>query len=150
MIHKLEGATDEQERLIEEIKDEHGNIIRASHATHPAKAGGFELMPNLFNGIKAKLSQSTMQHELELMMNDPNANVDAKLMRMDALFEDKFLKMQRLIDTKLDKRDFNYFEAVFGKESQKFNGFIDSEKQEKLEFNDKLKNMEDHVLPIYY
>jgi len=56
MIHKLEGATDDQERLIEEIKDEHGNVIRASHASHPAKPGGFELMPNLFNGIKAKLS----------------------------------------------------------------------------------------------
>jgi hypothetical protein len=56
MIHKLEGATDEQERLIEEIKDEHGNVIRASHGNHPAKVPGFELMPNLFNGIKSKLS----------------------------------------------------------------------------------------------
>jgi hypothetical protein len=84
-----------------------------------------------------------------MMMNDPNANVDAKLMRMDALFEDKFTKMQRLIDTKLDKRDFNYFEGVFGKETTKFNAFIDSEKHEKFEFNDKIKNMEEHVTPIY-
>jgi hypothetical protein len=85
-----------------------------------------------------------------MMMNDPNANVDAKLMRMDALFEDKFTKMQRLIDTKLDKRDFNYFEGVFGKETTKFNAFIDSEKHEKFEFNDKIKNMEEHVSPIYF
>ena len=145
MIHKLKGATDEQERLIEEIKDEHGNVVRANDGVHPVKNSGFELMPNLLNDIKSKLSQSTMQHELELMMNDPNSNFDAKLMRMDALFEDKFTKMQRLIDAKLDKRDFNYFEAVFGKETSKFNGFIESEKNEKLEFNDKIKNMEEHV-----
>jgi hypothetical protein len=85
-----------------------------------------------------------------MMMNDPNANVDAKLMRMDALFEDKFTKMQRLIDTKLDKRDFNYFEGVFGKETTKFNAFIDSEKHEKFEFNDKIKNMEEHVSLIIH
>jgi hypothetical protein len=85
-----------------------------------------------------------------MMMNDPNVNVDAKLMRMDALFEDKFTKMQRLIDTKLDKRDFNYFEGVFGKETTKFNAFIDSEKHEKFEFNDKIKNMEEHVSPIHF
>ena len=59
-------------------------------------------------------------------MNDPNANVDAKLMRMDALYEDKFSKMQRIIDNKLDKRDFNYYEVAFGKETTKFNAFIDS------------------------
>ena len=145
MIHKLKGTTDEQELLIEEIKDEHGNVVRANDGAHPAKKTGFELMPNLLNDIKSKLSQSTMQHELDLMMNDPNANFDAKLMRMDALFEDKFTKMQRLIDAKLDKRDFNYFEAVFGKETSKFNGFIESEKNEKLEFNEKVKNMEEHV-----
>ena len=28
MIHKLKGTTDEQELLIEEIKDEHGNVVR--------------------------------------------------------------------------------------------------------------------------
>lgn len=145
MIHKLEGFTDEQERLIEEIKDEQGNAVRVSHGGNPAKGSGFELMPNLFNGIKAKLSQSTLQQELDQMLHDPNGNIDAKLMRMDALYDDKFTKMQRLIDTKLDKRDFNYFEGVFGKETSKFNGFIESEKHEKLEFNDKINNMEEHV-----
>lgn len=128
--------------MIEEIKDgaNQQDNVRVSHLNK-----GFELMPNLFNGIKSKLSQSTMQYELEQMMNDPNANVDAKLMRMDALYEDKFSKMQRIIDTKLDKRDFAYFEAVFGKETTKFNGFIDSEKHDKHEFNEKIHNMEDHV-----
>ena len=144
MIHKLEGFTEEQEKLIEEIKDDHGNAVRVSHGSNPAK-GGFDLMPSLFNGIKSKLSQSTLQQELDQMLHDPNSSVDAKLMRMDALYEDKFTKMQRLIDTKLDKRDFNYFEGVFGKETSKFNGFIDSEKHEKMEFNDKIHNMEEHV-----
>jgi hypothetical protein len=60
MIHKLKGATDEQERLIEEIKDEHGNVVRGIDGVHPLKNTGFELMPNLLNGIKSKLSQSTM------------------------------------------------------------------------------------------
>lgn len=149
MIGKLEGFTDQQEKLIDEIK-EAGMQQQDQLNVGKRGSGGFDLMPRLFNGIKEKLSLSAMQQELDEMMKDPNGNVDAKLMRLDALINEKFTKMQRLIDTKLDKRDFNYFEGVFGKETLKIAGLIEQDKHDKEEMNQQIQNMEDHVRSLLH
>lgn len=121
-MSKLEGFTDIQEKMIEEIKDGQGQQQQQLW-DHKRGSGTFELMPNIISGIKSKLSLTSSHHELQMMM-DPNLSTDAKLMRMDALYDEKLTKIQRLIDAKMDKRDFAYFEGLFNYEVKKFNGFI--------------------------
>ena len=91
-------------------------------------------MPNVSSGVKQKLSYSLAKNEFDMML-DANISSDAKLMRLDALYDERFTKMQRLVDGKMDKRDFAYFEGLFNHEIKKVNGFIDNEKSEKENFN---------------
>ena len=54
-------------------------------------------MPNLGSNIKSKPGKTAFLQELEMML-DPNISVDAKLMRLDALYDERFTKLQKLVD----------------------------------------------------